>query len=88
MVLIHSGGKNPSFSNAARMARSTYALRDSFLALVPFLRALCTSGSSRKFTTYALYLTEEGYAAAEIVKIVNAAVDEAGFDLNLMSVVP
>ena len=31
---------------------------------------------------YVLYLTKEGYSAAELAKIVNSASDEADFDLS------
>ena len=36
---------------------------------------------------YVLYLTEEGSAAAEIINIVNSAIDEPDFDLRRMPVV-
>jgi len=43
---------------------------------------------SNRVVAYVLYLTEEGYSAAEIVKIVNSAIDKTHFDLSRMPVVP
>ena len=37
---------------------------------------------------YICWLAQEGFSAAETVKIVNSAVDEADFDLAKMPVVP
>jgi hypothetical protein len=46
-----------------------------------------TAWSSR-VVAYVLYLMMEGYSVAETVQIVNAAVDEADFDLAKMPIVP
>ena len=43
---------------------------------------------SSRVMAYVLYLTEEGYSATEIPKIVNSAIDEADFDLNRLPVIP
>jgi hypothetical protein len=41
-----------------------------------------------RVVAYVLYLMKEGYSAAETVKIVNAEIDEADFDLARMPIVP
>jgi hypothetical protein len=41
-----------------------------------------------RVVAYVLYLMREGYGAPETVRIVNAAVDKADFDLSKMPVIP
>ena len=43
---------------------------------------------SSRVVAYVLYLMKEGYGAPETVRIVNAAVDKADFDLSKMPVIP
>jgi hypothetical protein len=42
---------------------------------------------SNHIIRYVCYLTEEGYSAKEIAKIVNSAVEAADFDLRRMPIV-